>query len=89
MFNLTANSSFIILYFASVRDQGFLSSFSQEYFQISPNLDSVSPFSNTLFFPASPEMKFSLTISVKLFFRQSEHCSVLAFITLTCSVNVN
>ena len=51
-------------------------------------------FSNTLFFPAYPVMKFSsMGISFdnfcEAFFRSSEHGSILAFIPLKCSVNLN
>jgi hypothetical protein len=71
-----------------------LSFFSQACFQISPNLDSVLPFSNTLSYPAYPEMKFSsagicFDNFCEAFFRSSEHGSVLVFIPFKYSVNLN
>jgi len=63
-------------------------------FQITPNLDSISPFPNTLFFQAYPEIKFSSTGITfdhfcEDFFRSYEHDSFLAVIPLKCSVNLN
>jgi hypothetical protein len=58
-----------------------LSSSSQESFQISPNLNSLLPCSNTLFFPSIlkwnfPARAFPFIISVKYF---SDHLNMALF----------